>query len=63
MAPGPMNGALMKLTLELLQTLHDEGTIKVIIPIRAVSGIFASDGTIGFLGGTGKEICSLKRLN
>jgi 2-methylisocitrate lyase-like PEP mutase family enzyme len=27
-APGPMNSALMKLALELLQTLHDEGTIK-----------------------------------
>jgi len=27
-APGPMNAALMKLALELLQTLHDEGTIK-----------------------------------
>ncbi len=27
-APGPMNGALMKLALELLQTLHDKGTIE-----------------------------------
>jgi 2-methylisocitrate lyase-like PEP mutase family enzyme len=27
-APGPMNGALMKLAIELLQVLHDEGTIK-----------------------------------
>lgn len=27
-APGPLNGALMKLALELLQVLHDEGTIK-----------------------------------
>ncbi len=27
-APGPLNGALMKLALELLQTLHDKGTIK-----------------------------------
>ena len=27
-APGPLNGALMKLALELLQVLHDTGTIK-----------------------------------
>ena len=27
-APGPLNGALMKLALELLQVLHDNGTIK-----------------------------------
>jgi len=27
-APGPLNNALMKLALELLQTLHDTGTIK-----------------------------------
>ena len=27
-APGPLNGALMKLALELLQVLHDSGTIK-----------------------------------
>jgi 2-methylisocitrate lyase-like PEP mutase family enzyme len=27
-APGPLNGALMKLAIELLQVLHDQGTIK-----------------------------------
>ena len=27
-APGPLNGALMKLAIELLQVLHDKGTIK-----------------------------------
>jgi 2,3-dimethylmalate lyase len=31
-APGPLNGALMKLALELLQVLHDEGTIKGYTP-------------------------------
>lgn len=39
-APGPMNGALMKLALELLQTLHDEGTIKGYHPSDGPSSDF-----------------------
>jgi len=39
-APGPLNGALMKLAIELLQTLHDNGTIKGYNPQRGPSKQF-----------------------
>jgi hypothetical protein len=39
-APGPLNGALMKLALELLQVLHDEGTIKGYTPPGGPSAEF-----------------------
>ena len=44
-APGPMNGALMKLVLELLQTLHDEGTIKGYHPQDGPSREFLQQST------------------
>jgi len=39
-APGPLNGALMKLALELLQVLHDKGTIKGYTPLGGPSAEF-----------------------
>jgi len=63
MGAGTYERGINELALELLQTLHDEGTIKGYRPDGGPSRNFTSDGRIRFLGRAGKEIRSLKQLN